>query len=182
MKEIAIADKLFEIFISEEDIQTRVRFLSKEINDYYEDRYDEPIHVIIMMNGAFFFGADLVRQFDFPLHMYFVKSSSYLGTKSTGKVEFDLPQELDITDKRVLVIEDIVDTGTTFKRFLEDIIQDKPKELKICSLLVKNKNPEITQHVDFTGFEIEDYFVVGYGMDFNGKARDMRDIYSLKSQ
>ena len=182
MKEIAIEDKLFELFISEDDIQTRLRMLSKEINDSYEDTYEEPVHVIVMMNGAFFFAADLIRRLDFPLHMYFVKSSSYVGTSSQGDVSFHLPDDMDLENKSVLVVEDIVDTGNTFEKFLENIIQDKPRDLKICSLLVKNKNPKIVEMVTFAGFHIEDPFVVGYGMDLNGKGRDLKDIYVFKEK
>lgn len=180
MKQVAIEGKVFELYISEEEIQSRIRMLSEEINEYYDEVYDEPVHIIIMMNGAFFFGADIVRQLDFPLHMYFVKSSSYVGLSSKGSVTFDLPSDLDIENKRVLILEDIVDTGLTFQRFLTEIIQDKPKDLKICSLLVKNKNQEIVQKVDFAGFQVEDPFVIGYGMDYNGKARDFSDIYIIK--
>jgi hypoxanthine phosphoribosyltransferase len=180
MKEIAIDDKLFELFISENDIQTRLRMMSNEINDSYEESYAEPVHVIVMMNGAFFFAADLIRMLDFPLHLYFVKSSSYEGTQSTGNVNFHLPSDMILKDKSVLVIEDIVDTGNTFQQFLDNIIQDKPRDLKICSLLVKNKNPEIVEKVTFAGFHVEDPFVVGYGMDLNGKGRDLKDIYIIK--
>ena len=180
MKEVAIDDKLFELFISEEDIQSRMRILSYEINEHYESTYEEPVHVIVMMNGAFFFAADLIRNLDFPLHMYFVKSSSYEGMSSAGKVEFQLPKDMDLTNKSVLVVEDIVDTGNTFQAFFDNIVLDKPKELMVCSLLVKNKNPEIVEKVDFAGFHIEDPFVVGYGMDLNGKGRDFKDIYVLK--
>jgi len=180
MKEVAVDGKLFELYLSEKEIQARVRMLANEINEYYEEKYDEPIHIIVMMNGAFLFAADLVRLLDFPLHMYFVKSSSYVGTKSTGVVEFDVPSDLDIQNKRVLLLEDIIDTGTTFERFLEEIAQDKPKDLKICSLLVKNKNKEIAEKIDFTGFQVEDPFVIGYGMDLNGKARDFKNIYIFK--
>jgi hypoxanthine phosphoribosyltransferase len=180
MKEVAIEDKLFELFISEEDIQSRMRILSYEINEHYENTYEEPVHVIVMMNGAFFFAADLIRNLDFPLHMYFVKSSSYVGMDSAGEVNFQLPEDMILKDKSVLIVEDIVDTGNTFQHFLKNIIQDKPRDLKICSLLVKNKNPEIVAKVDFAGFHIEDPFVIGYGMDLNGKGRDFKDIYVLK--
>ncbi len=181
MKEIALNNKLFEIYLTEEEIQTRIRMLSHEINEYYDDKYDEPVHIIVMMNGAFLFAADIVRQLDFPLHMYFVKSSSYEGLQSSGKVNFDLPEDLEIKNKHVLVLEDIVDTGRTFQVFLDEIVKDKPKDLKICSLLVKHKNQEIMQKIDFAGFMIDDPFVIGYGMDYNGKARDLKDIYMLKT-
>lgn len=181
MKEIAIDNKLFELYISEDEIQERIRVLSLMINEHYDQAYSEPVHIIVMMNGAFLFAADLVRLLDFPLHMHFVKSSSYIGMESSGAVKFDMPEDLDITGKHVLVIEDIVDTGTTFESFLENIVQDKPKELKICSLLLKKKNPRIVERVDFAGFNIEDPFVIGYGMDYNGMARDFKDIYALKS-
>ena len=181
MKEIALNNKLFEIYLSEDEIQSRIRMLSNEINEYYDDKYDEPVHIIVMMNGAFLFAADLVRQLDFPLHMYFVKSSSYEGIQSSGQVNFQLPEDLEITNKHVLVLEDIVDTGRTFQVFLDEIIKDKPKDLKICSLLVKHKNQEIIEKIDFAGFMIDDPFVIGYGMDYNGKARDLKDIYMLKT-
>lgn len=180
MKELALDNKLFEIYLSEDEIQARIRMLSNEINEYYDDIYNEPVHIIVMMNGAFLFAADIVRQLDFPLHMYFVKASSYEGVKSKGNVDFQLPDDLDITNKNVLVLEDIVDTGKTFQVFLKEIIKDKPKDLKICSLLVKHKNQDIVEKIDFAGFMIEDPFVIGYGMDYNGKARDLKDIYMLK--
>lgn len=180
MKQVAIEGKTFEIYISEKEIQSRIRILSEEINEYYDEIYDEPVHIIVMMNGAFLFAADLVRKLDFPLHMYFVKSSSYVGLSSKGSVSFDLPDDLEIKNKRVLIVEDIVDTGLTFQRFLTEIIGDAPKDVKICSLLVKNKNQAIKQKVDFTGFHVDDPFVIGYGMDYNGKARDLSDIYIIK--
>ena len=180
MKEVALEGKVFELYIPEKDIQSRIRMLANEINEFYDDLYNEPVHIIVMMNGAFLFAADLVRLLDFPLHMYFVKSSSYSGLTSKGKVDFNLPADLDIQNKNVLVLEDIVDTGITFTAFLDEVIKDKPNDMKICSLLVKNKNAEIIKKVDFVGFHIEDPFVIGYGMDFNGKARDLKDIYMLK--
>ena len=171
--EIDISKK--EILISSSEINQRVAQLGKEISVDYQGR---ELHLVGVLNGAFIFLADLVRQINIPCQICFLQASSYKDQKvSSGEVT--LMHNLDLSGKDVMVVEDIVDTGLTLKHILEDLQQQKPTSMEICALLSKNIPDKVPVKVKYVGFEIEDRFVVGYGLDFAEKYREVPHIACL---
>ncbi|MBE7709447.1 MAG: hypoxanthine phosphoribosyltransferase [Cyanobacteria bacterium SIG32] len=164
-----------KILFTEEQIQTRIKEIADEINQLYKD---EEIIAICVLKGAVLFAVDLVKHLKMPLKMEFIRLSSYgHGTTSSGKVhavDISLP---DLNDKNVLIIEDIVDTGLTAK-FLLDFINGnfKTKSTKFCSLLDKKISRATDVEPDYYGFEVDDKFLVGYGLDDEGYCRNLKYI------
>lgn|SRR5574344_7460 len=160
---------------SEEDLQNRIKALAKELNTFYKG---EEVIAVCVLKGAVMFATDLVKYLDMPLKLEFIRLSSYGSSTSTsGKVnavDIKLP---DLNGKNVLIIEDIVDTGLTAK-FLIDFMHCNftLKTLKFCSLLDKKSTRKVDVEPDYYGFEIDDKFVVGYGLDFDGYFRNLRYI------
>lgn len=157
---------------SAEDIQNKVKKVAKEINSHY---MEEELYVICVLKGSVMFTADLVKYLDMPVKMEFIRLSSYgSSTSSSGKVravDLSLP---DLNDKNVLIIEDIVDTGLTAK-FLLDFINNsfRTKTTKFCSLLDKKCCRKTDIEADYVGFEIDNKFVIGYGLDYDGQYRNL---------
>ena len=163
--------------ISQNEIQKRVAELAKTINMDYGDN---EVVLISILKGSFIFAADLCRHLTFPLTIDFVRLQSYNGIQSTGDVKLlsDLP---DIKGERILVVEDIVDTGLTLKKFVTLLQKQKPLDVKVCCLLDKACNRQVQVKVDYSAFKIDNSFVVGYGLDFNEKLRNLPDICVLES-
>jgi len=180
MNEIALNGKTFEEIISKEQIEELVQGLSDQINADYKDK--KPI-VIAVLDGAFIFAADLIRKFEFDHQFRFVKLSSYEGMESTGTIKYRLDLELDVQNEDILIIEDIVDTGITLNQYTQHLASKNPKSIQICSLLTK---PKALKHKDlevkYCGKEIDDLFVIGYGLDWDFKARHLPAIYQLKKE
>ncbi len=175
---INLHDKEFEVFISKEEIDDINNELGNLINKDYEGK--SPI-ILSILNGSFIFAADLVRTFNFPLTIEFVRYSSYEGTESTGKITKILGLKSDIEDKDLLIIEDIIDTGATLHRALKDLWSKKPRSIKVVSLLLKPDSLKHIVPVDYIGKSIPNDFVVGYGLDYDELGRDLPAIYKLKS-
>ncbi|TAH00921.1 MAG: hypoxanthine phosphoribosyltransferase [Sphingobacteriales bacterium] len=178
MNTINLSDKVFEIFISNLEIYTRTAELAKQINLDFQNK--TPV-IIGVLNGCFMFMANLVAQISTNCEVSFVKVSSYQGgTKSSGKVDEILGLAIDIAARDVIIVEDIVDTGKTLQFLISKIETLKPASVKVATLLLKpdaleTQIPQIT----YVGFEIENKFVVGYGMDYNNLGRNLNDIYKL---
>jgi hypoxanthine phosphoribosyltransferase len=174
---VKIHDKEFEIYIDEDELRSINSSLAQSINKDYQGK--KPI-VLSILNGSFIFAADLVRNFDFPMTIEFVRYSSYEGTESTGTIKQILGLKSDIKDQDLLIIEDIVDTGFTLSKALEELRSHGPSSVKVVALLLK---PEAIIHpvpVDYIGKEIPNDFVVGYGLDYDELGRDLPAIYKLK--
>ncbi len=156
---------------TKKDIEKRVKELS---NQLYKEYGKEEVVFICTLKGAVFFACDLLKNYKGEARIEFLRVSSYKGTKSSGKIELNLSISKDnIENKNVIIIEDIVDTGHTLK-FLKGYIEDmNPKSLKICSLLDKKSRREADIEPDYCGFEIDDLFVIGYGLDYNQKYRNL---------
>jgi hypoxanthine phosphoribosyltransferase len=159
-----------DVYFSEEQIKNRVKELAQEIT---RDFAGEELVVIGVLNGAFMFCADLVRELDLPVNIEFMSASSYVGTESSGEVTINLDLRNSIKDKNVLVVEDIVDTGLTMTQLLRNLEQRNPKKLKLATLLYKPARTEHKVDIDYLAFEIEDKFVIGYGLDFDGRYREL---------
>ena len=173
---INVHDKTFETYLSDEIIQKRVKEMAADINKDYSGK--KPLFIAIL-NGSFMFAADLFKHLNIEAELCFIKLASYKGMKSSGKVVTSIGLEEDIFNKDVIIVEDIVDTGKTLHRFLPKLVHQQPKSLKIVTLLHKADATEYPLVLDYVGFRIPDKFVVGYGLDYDGLGRNLREIYQL---
>ena len=173
---VTIGDLDFVIYLSAREIQNNIRTTAKKITEDYRDK--NPLFLVIL-NGAFMFAADLMRNLDFACDVQFVKVSSYKGLSSTGKVTYDKVEELKIKGRNVIVVEDIVDSGLTMHSFLPALEEYEPESLSVCTLLDKPSARVFDVDVKYTTFKISDHFVIGYGLDFDGAGRNLPHIYQL---
>ena len=176
MSNIRIHDKNFKPYIAAEAIRKKVTELAQALNRDYKGK--NPVFIAIL-NGSFIFAADLFKELTIDAEISFIKLASYKGMKSGGQVITSIGLDTEIFERHVVIIEDIVDTGKTMNEFLPQLLHQQPSSLKIVALLHK---PEAKLHpitVDYTGFEIPDKFVVGYGLDYNGLGRNTASIYQL---
>lgn len=180
-KKIRIKDKSFEIFLPEEQIQTAIRQVAGDINKDYADR--DPVFICIL-NGAFMFGADLFKEIDFPCQISFVKMASYVGTESSGKIRYliGLNENENLYDRDVIIVEDIVDTGKTLMSILPQIVEKKPRKIEVATLLFKPDAYTTDYPIKYRGLDIPNDFIVGYGLDYDGYGRNLRDIYVLSEE
>lgn len=176
MQTIQVHDKLFSPYISAVDIDTEVRKIASKLNKDYADR--KPLFIAIL-NGSFMFASDLFKALHIPAEICFIKLASYKGTKSTGQVITSIGLDVDLFDRDVVIVEDIIDTGKTLSEFLPQLKHQQPRSLKICALLHKKEATVFPIHIDYLGFTIPDRFVVGYGLDYEGMGRNIGEIYQL---
>ena len=177
MSIVQIKDKRFKTFISEDEIQQRVKAVADRINHDMEGK--KPL-LLAVLNGSFVFAADLMRSVSIPCEISFVRMSSYSGTQSTGKVKELLGLKEDIEGRTVVVVEDIIDSGLTMKELLETLKAKHPAELHVASLLVKPNNLKVDLDISYRCFDIPNDFIVGYGLDYDGEGRNLRDIYVVQ--
>ena len=159
-----------DTLISEADLRARVAEMGAAIT---RDYAGEPLVVIGVLKGSFIFLADLVRAVDLPLSVDFIGISSYQGTHTTGVVQITSDLTRPIEGKHVLLVEDIVDTGLTMRYLLENLATRRPASVKIAALLEKPARAQVKIQIDYRGFVIGDEFVVGYGLDWDGKMRNL---------
>jgi len=176
MPVIRVHDKSFAIYLSEETIQQRVKEMAEAISKDYAGR--RPLFIAIL-NGSFMFAADLFKHLTIEAELCFIKLASYKGMKSSGNVVTSIGLEDDLFGKEVIIVEDIVDTGKTLHKFLPKLIHQQPKSLKIATLLHKSEATEYPLTLDYIGFDIPNKFVVGYGLDYDGLGRNLKEIYQL---
>lgn len=172
---IQIDDKDFDLLLEYDQIEKRIRLMGIQLNVDYESRV--PVFVGVL-NGSFVFMADLMKEIEISSEITFVKVSSYEGTQSAGEITEEIGLGMSLKNRDVVIVEDIIDTGNTLNYLLEKIKEQEPASLSICTLLLKPKSLKHTfKELKYTGFEIPDGFVVGYGMDYKGLGRNLRDIY-----
>ena len=160
-----------EVMINENEIKARIEELASKIDDDYEGK---ELVVVCILNGAFIFCSDLIRKISKPVYVDFMKASSYGdSTESSGDLKIDMDLKVDIKDKHVLLVEDIVDTGLTLTRIIDHLGKRGPASMKLASLLFKDCRSKYKVDVDYLGFKIDDHFVIGYGLDFAGKYREL---------
>ena len=164
---------------SEEEIDKRVTELAEEISDNFKDKV--PIFIGVL-NGSFIFISDLLRKLSIDCEMDFIKVSSYKKTKSSGTVHLLKDISADITDRDVIIVEDIIDSGLTVSFLKNRLEEAKPKSVSVVSLLYKPLISKINFLIDYIGFEISNDFVVGYGLDMNQKLRHLSGIYKFKNK
>jgi hypoxanthine phosphoribosyltransferase len=179
MSTVKLHDKTFDTYLSHQTIQQKVQELAAVLNKEYEGK--RPLCIAIL-NGSFMFAADLFKYLTIEAEISFIKLASYRGTKSTGNVVTAIGLEDDLFNRDVIIIEDIVDTGKTLHEFFPKLHHQQPKSLKIVALLHKSVCTKYPLTVDYVGFDIPDKFVVGYGLDYDGLGRNLKEIYQLSTE
>lgn len=176
MPVIQVHDKKFQPYLTAEQIDVEIRRLASEISrDYMGKR---PLFIAIL-NGSFMFAADLFKHMGIEAEISFIKLASYKGTRSTGQVMTSIGLEESLKDRHVIILEDIVDTGKTLSAFLPQLTNQQPASLKIAALLHK---PDAQVHpldIDYLGFTVPNKFLLGYGLDYDGLGRNLKEIYQL---
>ena len=180
MEEIIYQGLTFEPYIRREEIAKQVHRLAQEIKRDYEGK--TPVFLCIL-NGAFIFAADLFRACELhDAEIAFIRYKSYSGMESTGEVKQLLGLTEDITGRDILIVEDIIDSGITAARLRKELATHNPKSVKMVSLLFKPEALTVGEPPEYVGFEIPSKFILGYGLDLDGLARNLPDIYALKEQ
>lgn len=179
MSSIELFGKKFIPYLSAADIAAQVKRLGTEISKDYEEK--NPLFIAIL-NGSFMFASDLFKTLTCAPEICFIKLASYKGTRSTGNVITSIGLDESLKGRHVIVLEDIVDTGKTLSEFLPQLSDQQPASIKLVALLHK---PEALQHpikIDYLGFSVPNKFLLGYGLDFDGQARNLPEIYQLEGQ
>lgn len=173
---LTINDKTFVPFITADAIQERVHELADQINQEYANK--QPL-IVVVLNGAFLFAADLMKRLTIPCEITFIRVASYTATESTGQLKQILGLSQPIKDRNLIVVEDIVDTGFTISEVCDQLRKDDPASIAIATLLFKPAALKKDIELQYVGFEIENRFVLGYGLDYDGLGRNTPDILVL---
>lgn len=174
-----ILDQNFDIFITSDEIQKRIFELSSLINRDYEGK--NPIFLSVL-NGAFIFTADFMREVNIAAEVSFIKLKSYKKMETSGRVKELLGLEHNIFDRNIVIVEDIVDTGKTLSHILSEFKELGAKSIEILALLHKPETSRYPVDLKYVGFEIPNEFVVGYGLDYEGYGRNLKDIFKVKTE
>ncbi len=174
---IQIEDKTFEIFIPFKKIHSRIDQLAQQINNDFKNH--SPLFIGIL-NGAFIFSADLIKEINFSCEITFLKLSSYIKTEASSSVETLIGLSKNIKDRDIIILEDIVESGQTLSVLKQKLKKNKPKDIYVATLFYKPN--ATTYHIlepDYIGFEIPNDFIIGYGLDYDGWGRNLKDVYKL---
>lgn len=173
---ITIKDRQFESFIDFEQIEESIKKIALDINKELHDK--EPIFIAVL-NGSFMFVGELMKEINIPCEITFVRLASYAGIASTNSVKELLGLNEDIENRTVVVLEDIVDSGNTIVELINVLSQKKPKEIKVATLLFKPNALKREVKLDYVAMEIPNDFIVGFGLDYDGYGRNLRNIYKV---
>lgn len=176
MELIQVHDKQFKPFISALQIDEQIKRVAGEIDSDYKNK--RPLFIAIL-NGSFMFASDLFKQITIESEICFIKLASYKGTKSSGQVITAIGLDIDLHGRDIIIIEDIVDTGKTLSHFLPQLQHHQPASLKIAALLHKPQATIYPIVIDYLGFSVPDIFLLGYGLDYDGLGRNIKEIYQL---
>ena len=179
MPTIKVHDKTFVPYLPETLILEKVKELAAELNKDYAGK--KPLFIAIL-NGSFMFTADLFKELSIEAEICFIKLASYKGTKSTGQVLTAIGLDTDITNRHIVILEDIIDTGKTMNEFLPQLHNQQPASLKIAVLLHKPDATVFPINIDYCCFTIPNKFVLGYGLDYDGLGRNIRELYQLSDE
>ena len=173
---VDVNGKKFKISIPAEEIKQRVKSLGEQISKDYAGK--NPLFLAVL-NGSFVFAADLYREISIPSEISFVKLASYQGVTSTGTISEVIGINEELTNRHIIIVEDIVDTGYTMQHMLETLGTRSPASIRICSLLTKPEKLQVPIDIDYVAFKITNLFVVGYGLDYDQQGRNLKDIYTI---
>ena len=176
METVKINDKRFKISIPEAEIKNRIKTIAAQISKDMEGK--NPLFLGVL-NGAFIFAADLMREMTIPCEISFVKLASYQGTTSTGTIHEVIGINENLTGRTVIIVEDIVESGATMKRMIEQLGTRNPASVHICTLFFKPDKLKEELNLDYVVFRIPDDFIVGYGLDYDQGGRGLKDIYTI---
>ncbi len=176
MPNIRIHDKEFEPYLTAVDIAAKIQQIADAINKDYAGK--KPLFLAIL-NGSFIFAADLFKSITIEAEICFIKLASYKGTKTSGQVITAIGLDTDLINRHVIILEDIVDTGKTLSEFIPQLMHQQPSTLAITALLSKPEANVYPIKIDYMGFSIPNKFVVGYGLDYDGLGRNIKEIYQL---
>ncbi len=176
MDRVKILDKEFKLAISSNEIDDAVTSLATRMN---RDLNGKKVIFLGILNGSFVFAADLFRKITFDSQITFLKLASYQGTSTSGKIQRLIGMNEDIKDHTVIILEDIVDTGNTLDSIIKQIKGYEPAEIKIATLLFKPDAYQFNIKLDYVGIEVPNDFLIGYGLDYNGYGRNLKQIYSI---
>lgn len=176
MPTIKVHDKTFDIYLPEAQIQEKIKSLADQINKDYAGK--KPLFIPIL-NGAFMFASDLFKYITIDAEISFIKLASYKGMKSSGNIITAIGLDHDLYGREIIIVEDIVDTGKTLTEFLPQLQHQQPASLKIAALLHKPDALKYPLTIDYLGFSIPNKFVVGYGLDYDGLGRNLKEIYQV---
>ena len=177
MKNIQILDKSFKLYLPHEDIQMAIDNVAQRVNSDLKN-CDTPVFLCVL-TGAFMFLSDLMKRINVLSDIAFIRVASYEGTQSTGEVKEIMGLTTDLKDKTVIIVEDIVDTGTTIAELHKIVSEAGAKEIKVCTLLLKPNAYKGNIKIDYAAIEIPNDFIVGYGLDYNQLGRHYKDIYVI---
>jgi hypoxanthine phosphoribosyltransferase len=176
MQQVKVKDRSFKLYLPEKEIVEAIDQIARKINNDYEGK--NPLFIAIL-NGAFMFASELFKKINVDCEISFVKYSSYAGTATTGQVNTLIGSNEDVTGRDIIILEDIVDTGITMEKVVRDINVFKPASVKIATLLFKPAAFQKTYKIDYVGKEIPNDFIVGFGLDYDGFGRNLKDIYKI---
>jgi len=179
MANITIHDKTFIPYLPESLIIEKIKELAVHLDADYAEK--KPLFIAIL-NGAFMFASDLFKELSIEAEICFIKLASYKGTKSTGQVITAIGLDIDITERHVIILEDIIDTGKTMNEFLPQLRNQQPASLKVAVLLHKPDATLFPITIDYCCFSIPNKFVLGYGLDYDGLGRNIRELYQLEGE
>ena len=179
MKRVTIKDKTFETSMPEAMIKARVRELALQISKDMEGK--NPLFLAVL-NGAFIFAADLMREMTIPCEISFVKLASYQGTTSTGKIKEVMGINEDLSGRTVIILEDIVETGLTIRQMIESLGTRNPASIHVCTLFFKPEKLQEDLDLKYVAFRIPNDFILGYGLDYDQQGRGLKDLYTLVSE
>ena len=176
MSRVKIKDKTFETSMTEAEIKQRVKELAQQMSRDLEGK--NPLFLAVL-NGAFIFAADLMREMTIPCEISFVKLASYQGTTSTGTIHEVIGINEDLSGRTVVIVEDIVESGLTIKRMMEQIGTRHPASVQVCTLFFKPERLKEDLKLDYVAFSIPNDFILGYGLDYDQQGRGLKDLYTL---
>ena len=176
MPAIKVHDKQFTPYLTEADITRQIKSIAEKINKDYEGK--RPLFIAIL-NGSFMFASDLFKYLTIEAEISFIKLASYKGTKSTGNVITSIGLDEPLKGRHIIILEDIVDTGKTLFEFLPQLRDQQPASLKIAALLHKPDALKYQLEIDYLGFNVPNKFLIGFGLDYDGLARNLGEIYQL---
>lgn len=179
MDKVTVLDKTFVPFIGHDELMGCIDGVAEKINRDFEGATDVPV-VLCILNGAIMFTGELMQRLNFPCQLVSTKMTSYVGTSTTGEVQQTMPLTTSVKGRRVIIAEDIIDTGLTIQAMKKILMEEGATDVKVCTMLFKPEAYRTGDHIDYVGKEIANRFIIGFGLDYNELGRNLRDIYVLE--